>query len=139
MTITLAQITDLPGIAALDRHIPPAHLEECIQNGRIYALKDAEANIVGVLRYSLFWQTIPFCDLLYLSETCRRCGLGTKMMQAWEAQMQTCGYRDVLTSTQADEEAWRFYEHLGYRRVGGFYPPEQDAEEWIYCKHLSDL
>ena len=46
------------------------------------------------------------------------------------------GYKYVMTSTQADEDAWKFYEKLGYHKVGGFLPPEQKAEEWIYLKQL---
>lgn len=39
------------------------------------------------------------------------------------------GYKYVMTSTQADEDAWKFYEKLSYHKVGGFFPPEQEAEE----------
>ena len=46
------------------------------------------------------------------------------------------GYKYVLTSTQSDENAWKFYKKLGYHKVGGFFPPEQEAEEWIYLKQL---
>ena len=46
------------------------------------------------------------------------------------------GYKYVMTSTQADEDAWKFYEKLGYHKVGGFFPPEQEAEEWMYLKRL---
>ena len=37
---------------------------------------------------------------------------------------------------QGDEDAWKFYEKLGYHKVGGFFPPEQEAEEWMYIKEL---
>ena len=60
------------------------------------------------------------------------------MMSEWEQSMKTCGYKYVMTSTQADETAWSFYEKLGYRKVGGFLPPEQDADEWIYLKQLGE-
>ena len=92
--------------------------------------------IVGVLRYSLFWETIPFLDLLYLEEAYRNRGFGTELMHEWESAMAVRGYGYVMTSTQADEDAWRFYEKLGYRKVGGFYPPKQNAEEWMYAKAL---
>lgn len=58
------------------------------------------------------------------------------MMRKWEETMSTIGYKYVLTSTQSDENAWKFYEKLGYHKVGGFFPPEQEAEEWIYLKQL---
>ena len=135
MTVTLAQKKDLKSIVAFDSHIPSLRLEECIKKGQIYILKDDE-NVWGVLRYSLFWQTIPFLDLIYLDEKIRAKGFGTELMRVWETDMADAGYVHVMTSTQADEEAWCFYEKLGYRRVGGFFPPEQEAEEWIYLKAL---
>ena len=136
MTVKLAEMKDNRRIANLDRHIPPARLDECIEQGQVYVLEDTDDSVFGVLRYSLFWQTIPFLDLIYLDEACRGNGYGTEMMRKWECDMKACGYRYVMTSTQADETAWLFYEKLGYRRVGGFFPPEQDAEEWMYLKEL---
>ena len=135
MIIELARKKDMENIASLDKHIPLSQLEECIKDGRVYVLKEGD-RIVGVLRYSLFWQTIPFLDLLYLDETYRNKGFGTEMMKHWEQAMSLHGYKYIMTSTQADESAWRFYEKLGYRKVGGFFPPEQDAEEWMYLKQL---
>ena len=149
MIIELEQSKDKQKIAKLDFHIHPARLGECIWNGQVYVLKDDSIKnggqnhrlkdpVVGVLRYSLFWQSIPFVDLLYIDESYRGKGFGSQMMSKWEQSVKTCGYKYVMTSTQADETAWRFYEKLGYRKVGGFLPPEQDADEWIYLKQLGE-
>ena len=139
MIIVRAKERDLPAIARLDCHIPPERLEACIREGMVYVLRERAENeaVMGVLRFSLFWQSIPFLDLIFLRPSCRRRGFGQEMMQVWEGEMLAQGYTDVMTSTQADEDAWQFYEKLGYRRVGGFFPPEQAAEEWIYCKKLT--
>lgn len=147
MIIELAQGKDKEKIARLDGHIPSSRLVECIGNGRVYVLKDDSIKnggqnhrgkdpVVGVLRYSLFWQTIPFLELLYIDEAYRGRGFGTEMMHLWEETMAQMGYKYAMTSTQADEEAWKFYEKLGYKRAGGFFPPEQDAREWMYVKAL---
>ncbi len=147
MIIELAQGKDKRKIAKIDCHISSRRLGECIWNGQVYVLKDDSIKkggqnhrlkdpVVGVLRYSLFWQTIPFLDLLYIDEVYRNRGFGSKMMKEWEKLMKIQGYSYVMTSTQADEDAWKFYEKRGYRKVGGFFPPEQEAEEWIYLKQL---
>ena len=147
MTIGLAQSKDKQKIARLDTHISSLLLDECIRKDQIYVLKDDSPKnggqdhrlrdpVVGVLRYSLFWQTIPFLDLLYIDEAYRNQGFGTAMMYEWEKAMAARGYKYVMTSTQSDEKAWRFYEKLGYRKAGGFFPPEQEAEEWMYLKRL---
>ncbi|MBQ8497904.1 MAG: GNAT family N-acetyltransferase [Clostridia bacterium] len=134
MTITLAKINDKQQIETIDSHIPSERLEECIRNRQVYILK--EDAVEGILRYSLFWQMIPFLDLIYIQESYRGKGFGTEMMAQWEKAMNEQGYSYVMTSTQADEDAWRFYEKLGYEKAGGFFPPEQEAEEWIYLKRL---
>ena len=135
MKIRLAEGRDKPGILKYDCHIPHARFGECIWNQRIYVLCD-EKEIVGVLRYSLFWQSIPFLDLVYLDGNYRQKGFGRQMMEHWEAAMRAMEYKYVMLSTQADETAKFFYEKLGYRRIGAFQPPEQDAEEIMYLKTL---
>ena len=147
MIIELAQGKDKQKIAKLDSHIPSPRLGECIWNGQVYVLKDDSIKnggqnhrvkdpVVGVLRYSLFWQTIPFLDLIYIDEKYRYKGNGTKMMSFWEEKMKRLGYKYVMTSTQADETAFTFYERLGYEKIGAFYPPDQTAEELIYLKGI---
>lgn len=118
-----------------DRHIPEARLLASIRDGFVYAIPDEE-KIVGILRYSLFWQTIPFLDLLYLDEGFRGKGLGTAAMAQWEYEMRKLGYNYVMLSTQEDETAKLFYEKLGYRNIGAFLPPEQEARELMYGKQL---
>ena len=99
MIIEIAQSKDEPKIAKLDYHIPPSRLGECIRSGQVYVLKDdptknggqdhrLKAPVVGVLRYSLFWRTIPFLDLLYIDDAYRRQGFGTQMMHDWETEMK---------------------------------------------------
>ncbi len=134
MNIEIAALSDIAEIMKYDRHIPQEKLEKCISDGQVYLLRSDSA--VGVLRFSFFWQTIPFLDLIFLDEPYRNKGFGSEMMRKWESDMEKLGYEYVMTSTQADEDAWRFYEKIGYHRVGGFFPPEQEAEEIIYLKKL---
>ena len=135
MEIRPAAHGDLSQILKYDRHIRADRVEECIRNGQVLVLC-VEEKIAGVLRYSLFWQSIPFLDLIYLDEAWRGKGLGTRMMAHWEKAMGGMGYQYVMLSTQEDETAKYFYEKLGYRRIGAFLPPEQEAEELMYLKML---
>ena len=136
MEIRLAVPGDFRAIRQYDRHIPSPRLADCIGSGQVYVLKDA-GKIIGVLRYSLFWQTIPFLDLLYLDSRCRGQGHGRDMLAHWEAVMAKAGYAYVMLSTQEDETAKYFYEKLGYRLIGAFLPPEQEARELLYGKQLA--
>ena len=136
MKIQQAVIDEYEQIQAYDRHIPPERLKACMENGWIYILKEDAGHVVGVLRYSLFWQTIPFLDLLFLDEQWRGQGFGRQMMTEWEQAMRSRGYAYCMLSTQEDETAKDFYQKLGYEKIGAFLPPEQPVEEWIYQKAL---
>lgn len=135
MEIRLANRNDQQGVIKYDSHIHHNTVDKCIQDQLVYVLCDEE-NIVGILRYSLFWQSIPFLDLLYIDEAYRGKGYGRHMMDHWESVMQTMKYEYVMLSTQEDETAKYFYEKLGYRRIGAFLPPDQDADEIMYLKML---
>ncbi len=136
MEIRLATAEDKANILKYDCHIHHTKVGECIHHGLVDVLWDG-SNIVGVLRWNLFWQSIPFLDLIYIDEVYRGRGWGRKMMDRWEDSMKTMGYPYVMLSTQEDETAKYFYEKLGYRRIGAFLPPEQDADEIIYLKELT--
>ena len=137
MEIRLAVAEDLVEICRYDSHIPVNRLEKCIESGFQWVLCDGE-KLVGVLRFSLFWQTMPFLDLIYIDEAYRGCGWGSRMMIRWEENMKELGYAHCMLSTQEDETAKVFYEKLGYRRIGAFLPPEQEADEIMYLKTLKD-
>jgi len=100
-----------------DRHISEAELLLKIQNRRCWLLKENGAP-VGVLRYNLFWDNLPFLTLIYLEESARGKGYGKTALEHWEAEMRALGYPCVMTSTQADETAQHFYRKLGYRDAG---------------------
>lgn len=135
METVLALLKDFSAVQKYDRHIPSVRLRNCIRDHQVYVLRDA-GSIVGVLRYSLFWQSIPFLDLIYIDEADRGKGYGRLMMFHWESTMAELGYKYVMLSTQEDETAKYFYEKLGYHRIGTFLPPEQTADEIMYLKEL---
>ena len=135
MRITLATAEQIANVQKYDRHIEPERLADCLRQNRVYALYDGE-QIIGVLRYSLFWQHIRFVDLLYIDEDYQNRGWGRAMMAQFEQDMKHAGFLYVMLSTQADETAKFFYEKLGYHLAGAFLPPEQEADELIYWKSV---
>ena len=135
MTIRTAVPADLGSIRHYDRHIDAARLDECIRMGFVDVLEDG-GRILGVLRWNLFWQSIPFLDHIFLDDALRGRGWGTRMMTRWERNMASQGFDHVLLSTQEDETSKFFYEKLGYRLCGDFLPPHQDVRELIYKKEL---
>ena len=104
---------------SLDRHLPEAQFQIKVdtKQGYILSVDDKPA---GLLRYHLFWDSVPFCTLLYIGGAYQGNGYGKQLMEYWEKDMSLQGYGMVLTSTRADENAQHFYRRLGYRDCGGF-------------------
>ena len=119
MEIRYVELKDKPEWYKLDRHLPESGFEEKVRNRHGYVLLDDD-KIVGVLRYNLFWDNMPFCTLLFIDEKYRGRGFGKLLMEHWESDMKSQGYGMLMTSTQVDEEAQHFYRKLGYKDCGGF-------------------
>lgn len=125
---------DFETLQMWDRHVSGENLNKAIENGGVF-LAESGGIFLGWLRYGLFWDSIPFLNMLYVLEEYRGQGAGKALMTFWEAEMGDHGFRDVLTSTAACEDAQHFYYSLGYETVGGFFPPEE-GYELILKKHL---
>ena len=136
MRITRAKVKEKVKVMRLDPLCPPKELTEQLSIQKVYALWD-DKRIVGVLRYSLFWQKIPFLDHIMIDPDYRSRGLGKRMMAHWENIMGVAGYSHVMLSTQEDEDAQEFYKHLGYKQIGSFLPPVQDVNELMFAKRIS--
>ena len=123
----------------LDRHLPDNGFEEKVRTKQGYVyVKDGE--IIGVLRYNLFWDNTPFCTMLFIDGKYRGQGYGRQLMEHWEQEMRSKGYGMVMTSTQVDEDAQYFYRKLGYKDAGGFtidVPGYEQPEELILIKALT--
>jgi GNAT superfamily N-acetyltransferase len=134
ITIEKATLSDLDHLTKID-HLPEQALEDSVKCGFVYTAKK-DGKTLGLLRYSLFWQTIPFLDLIFLEKEFRCGGIGSRMLEKWEDDMASLGYKSLMTSTQSDESAYLFYEKHGFRKCGSFFPPDQKVEEWIYRKTI---
>lgn len=126
---------DLGTLAEYDRHIRLSRLSSAIADGRILLL-ETDGKFAGWLRWNLFWDSIPFLNLLFLLEPYRRLGFGSRLVADWEARMAADGFSSVMTSTQADEDAQHFYRKLGYADCGCLFPHGQTVAELFLQKQL---
>ena len=117
--IRLAEERDLPAIAEHVTHIPEHIIREKITRGEIYVVHESD-KFIGWLSYSLFWDIVPFMNMLEILPGHRGRGTGRRLVQFWENEMKTKGHKQVMTSTQQNEQAQHFYGNLGYVCVGGF-------------------
>ncbi|HIR28631.1 MAG TPA: GNAT family N-acetyltransferase [Candidatus Choladousia intestinigallinarum] len=102
----------------LDRHLPSKEFSRKVRDKEGYILTGREGP-VGILRFNFFWDSIPFCTMLYVKTGQQGKGYGKALMQNWEKDMKAQGYGLLLTSTQVDETAQHFYRKLGYKDCGG--------------------
>ena len=134
ITIRRAASADFETLAAYDHHITPSELSVCIAANRIYIAEEDDI-FVGWLRYNLFWDNIPFMNMLYVLDGYRGRGIGSQLVVYWEAAMQKEGHDTVMTSTVSEEYAQHFYHKRGYKTIGGFLLND-DPYEVILSKKL---
>lgn len=101
----------------LDAHISKEELLDKISRKMGYVIFD-EGKRVGLLRYNLFWDNTPFCTMLFIDWDAQRKGYGKMLVEYWETDMKSKGYKMLMTSTQVDESAQHFYRKLGYQDAG---------------------
>lgn len=132
--IRYATMADKEILLSKDSHIKENIWIDTIHNRReIIMLVDGK--FAGWLRYNLFWDEIPFMNMLYFVEEYRGKGYGTQMVRFWESEMIKLGYDKVMTSSQTNESAQHFYRKLGYRDAGSFFPFCNDLEI-VFTKEL---
>lgn len=102
---------------SLDFHMSEEEFNLKIRDKRAYVIYDDNMPI-GIMRYNLFWDNIPFLTLIFFQEEERRKGFGKKAVLHWENDMRNLGYKIIMTSTQVDEQAQHFYRKLGYKDAG---------------------
>lgn len=122
----------------LDKHLSEEEFKDKILRKRGYVLLDKDEPI-GLLRYNLFWDSIPFCTMIFIEHNQQRKGYGRKLMQYWEDDMRRKGYRMLMTSTRTDEQAQHFYRNLGYKECGCLIldtPPYEQPMELFLSKNI---
>ena len=104
---------------SLDKHLPETEFQNKVYTKRGYVLS-LNNKPVGLLRYNLFWDSVPFCTMIFIDCQYQGKGYGKQLIQYWENDMKRRGSEMLLTSTQVDEKAQHFYRKLGYKDCGGF-------------------
>lgn len=134
MDIRLAEQKDTEVLNLYDKHINKKELKTSISLNRVY-VAEIDGELVGWLRYNLFWDNTPFMNMLFVLDGFRGKGLGKQLTAHWEERMRKEGYKKVLTSTVSSECSQHFYVHLGYRAIGSFLQ-EGEPLEIIMEKNL---
>jgi ribosomal protein S18 acetylase RimI-like enzyme len=118
----------------LDNDIRDLEFELKVRDKRGYIINE-DGKPVGIIRYNLLWDNMPFLTLICIVNACHGNGYGRQAMLSWENEMKEAGYKMVMTSTRVDEEAQHFYRKLGYMDRGSIFldrtPLEQPQEMFM--------
>ncbi len=131
--IRYAELKDIELLKMYDKHISYEELNNSIKLKRIIVMY-ADNRFVGWLRYNLFWDNIPFMNMLYFLDGERNKGYGSKILSFWEEEMRQNDYNFVMTSTQSNEQAQFFYRKHNYIDSGSLILPEEPLEIIFYKK-----
>lgn len=137
-SISYATMEDKAYVLSYGNAMPPSEFDIKIRDKRCYILRYGN-KIIGLMRFNLFCDFIPFLTLIYIDEAYRKKGFGAKAMSHWEDEMRNMGFKMIMTSTQVDEEAQHFYRKLGYKDMGSIVmdiPPYEQPLEMFLGKAL---
>lgn len=123
----VANTSDLPFLVEVDTHLSADMLADVVSAGRVM-VAEVGGDVVGFLRWGLFWDQVPFMNLLWVFPDRRGQGIGSALVEAWEISQLAAGHDSVLTSTMSDERSQHLYRRLGYVDTGVLLLPDEPAE-----------
>lgn len=100
----------------------------------VIAARDAKGKIVGGVILQSYWKE-TYVELLWLSEKSRRNGIGSELIGEAERRARRRGSALMHLNTYSFQ-APRFYEKLGFRRVGSMRGSPKGASRYFYAKPL---
>ena len=128
---------DRDWLVGQDDHIPPEQVERCIAAGE-YLLARVDGERRGFLRFAWFWHAIPYMELIRVTESERRKGIGTALFQRWETDMRGRNIELLMTSSMSDEpepQAW--HRRNGFVGSGNLtFGHLQETPEIFFVKKL---
>jgi len=139
LSITYATENDIPYLCSFEAE--PLSEAECaskINDKKCYIIRYGD-KVIGLMRYNMFWDCIPFLTQIYLDESYRKQGFGAISLKHWEDEMRVLGHKLVMLSTRIDIESHHFYRKFGYYDMGSIAmdrTPYKQALEIFMGKNL---
>lgn len=120
MRIELVTNEDKEFVMSMDNHVNDTGYANRVFTKSGYVIWEGDQRI-GVMTHSVLWDNLPFLNLISIKEEYCGQGFGKQAMLNWEKEMKNQGYKMVLVSTQADEDAQHLYRKIGYVDCGGLF------------------
>ncbi len=126
--IRYAEQTDIERLMRLDRW---PKREDWVHKitAREVVVAHAGDDIVGHLRFTVLWTTVPFVGLIWVEPPWRGRGISRRLLAFLTSELRGRGYVALLSSSQTDEpEPQRWHRHMGFHTNGVI---ENIAEEGV--------
>ena len=77
------------------------------------------SKVIGLIRFTRLWTTVPFIGLIYIDESHRGKGYSRLLLNALITHLKASGAVALLSSSQTDEpEAQAWHVHMGFHSNG---------------------
>ena len=97
-----------------------------MRDGRLQII-ESEGLPIGVIKFCILWETLPFMEAILLQPEKRGLGYGTAAVRLWEEDLMKQGF-DLATISTQRETAHRFWLKAGYVDCGMLTVREKPAE-----------
>ncbi|MEM7626702.1 MAG: NYN domain-containing protein [Planctomycetota bacterium] len=132
-----AESVDAHAIADLEHDIGMDTIRRSIAAGR-YVVAIDDGGVVGVLRFEMIWESVPFISLVFVSPPHRGRGHSRRMLDALCAHLRRLEHTTLMSSSRQDEPTpQRWHAHMGFVPNGRFDQlPGQPVPEMIFALTL---
>lgn len=114
LSVALAESNHVTWLIAHDQNMSESRIRSCVSLGE-YFVAELDGRPVGFLRFSRFWGTIPYMEMIQVLPEQRHFGIGRALVEQWETAMRDEGATLLMTSSVSDES-----EPQAWHRKNGF-------------------
>lgn len=144
INIRFAKPEDFQLVRELDPHskyIDPKKIKQKLEASEVIVAFD-DTMPVGLIKFSYFWATRPYMDLIWLKDEYRGQGIGKQLLSFLEEYLIQEGHLYLMTSSEKDELApQEWHRSQGFSPCGELTSlnlPMDDIPEVFFYKKLTD-
>jgi len=121
INIRFAKVEDFEAVRKFDPHseyIPSSRIKNKL-NQKELIIAEENNNIIGILKFSYFWATRPYIDLIWILPRNRDQKLGTRMLDFLEDFLTSEGHSFLHSSfEEGDNKALSWHKAKGFIECG---------------------
>ena len=143
LNIRFATLDDFELVRRFDPHskyIDPEKIRSKLGAEEIILAFDGEKP-VGIIKFSYFWATRPYMDLIWVLPDYRKQGVGLQLLGYLEEYLRDNGYTYLMTSSEKHETAPQdWHKRQGFLPCGELAAlnlPDDDTSEVFFYKRIA--